>query len=114
MNKAWKDLIKEGTTFCDRQGKSKYHIDCGVMIERDNDTGRITIMSVMGYEDKFKEVSWSELMTFENVGWFQGCFLVCLHEYQDRLRYARTKSGTTPEQIERLEKKVEYYKNKIK
>jgi hypothetical protein len=112
MNKAWKE-VKEEYGLWDRDGKSKYMIDMGVIIEKDNDSNMIVIKSVMCHGPRFKDVTQDQYMVFYRKGWFQGCYQVCHDEYLERLMeaYRRKEDGT---RIEKLEKKVDYYKSKLK
>lgn len=120
--KAWQDLVDEGITFYNRKDKSKYYIDLGVMIEKDNVSEKIYIKNVMCHGDRFSNVSWSEYMTFKNKGWFQGCYLVCLNEFKSRLGPAtkreKTARGTidhsrSKKKLDRIIDKISYYESKL-
>jgi hypothetical protein len=120
--KAWDDLVGQGITFYNRKDKSKYYIDFGVMIERDNVSEKISIKNVMSHGDRFRDVSWSERMTFKNKGWFEGCYLVCLNEFKNRIKPAEKREITTrgtlenvrsKKKLENIKNKVEYYEKKL-
>ena len=73
--KAWDELLENNVKFCQTR-VSEYFIDMGVKIERYDQNGRIEIKNTMTHSEKFENISPSQMVYFQEQGWFIGCCVV--------------------------------------
>jgi len=87
--KAWEDLSNDVNvslyyTGTSRNPKSFWYLDHGVKIERFED-GTIEVNNVMTASDHYDSVSSDEYDVFNNDGWLNGCYNVCINTFRRKL-----------------------------